>query len=79
MRRDGPGGAQSARRFRLRGLRRFAYPVSRRRAASISGIGRIGEHGCFMHHAHRVLDGDDSDRSRDARGPLELCWASYAK
>jgi hypothetical protein len=24
-------------------------------------------------------DGDDSDRSRDARGPLELCWASYAK
>jgi hypothetical protein len=22
-------------------------------------------------------DGDDSDRSRDARGPLEL-WASYA-
>jgi PAS domain S-box-containing protein len=26
-----------------------------------------------------VPDGDDSDRSRDARGPLELCWASYAK
>ena len=26
-----------------------------------------------------LLDGDDSDRSRDARGPLELCWASYAK
>jgi hypothetical protein len=24
-------------------------------------------------------NGDDSDRLRDARGPLELCWANYAK